>query len=154
MKNIRASQERLAKEKANFEVYKRTEEWSAVATNKQVWSLTKLLSKERKLWNNACVRDNDKFYRLCQEIINLKAANAGLKKKEVAVVATLEEANLARNRIEENACKNLHAKDVALAAVNRRLLEFEVEARAERARADAESAHAAKGEENYQRMLA
>ncbi|MFS7945112.1 hypothetical protein Hanom_Chr06g00520131 [Helianthus anomalus] len=87
MENIKAAQERLAKEKTDFDTYKRTEEWSVVAANKQVRSLKKLLSQERKLWNEARVCDNDKFYCLRQEIINLKAANAGLVKKEAAVVA-------------------------------------------------------------------
>ncbi|KAJ0599175.1 hypothetical protein HanHA300_Chr00c0061g0700241 [Helianthus annuus] len=82
MENIRAAQECLAKEKADFEAYKRTEEWSVVAANKQVRSLTKLLSQERKLWNEAYASDNDKFYRPRQKIINLKAVNAGLEKKK------------------------------------------------------------------------
>ncbi|KAJ0680765.1 hypothetical protein HanPI659440_Chr16g0628021 [Helianthus annuus] len=142
MENISAAQECLAKEKVDFEAYKRTEEWSAFATNKQVRSLTKLLSQERKLWNKACARDNDKFYRLHQEIINFKAANAGLEDKEAAVVAAMEEANLARNRIEESARKDLQDKDVALVEVNQRLVEAE-------ARADAEGTRAAKAEEDY-----
>ncbi|KAJ0437199.1 hypothetical protein HanHA300_Chr16g0599321 [Helianthus annuus] len=142
MENISAAQECLAKEKADFEAYKRTEEWNAVATNKQVRSFTKLLSQERKLWNKARARDNDKFYRLHQEIINFKAANAGLEEKEAAVVAAMKEASLARNKIEESARKDLQAKDVALAKVNQRLVEAE-------ARADAEGASAAKAEEDY-----
>ncbi|MFS8014608.1 hypothetical protein Hanom_Chr15g01346521 [Helianthus anomalus] len=56
------------------------------------------------------------------------------------VPAEMEETILARNRIEEDACKNLQAKDVALAELNRRLLEAKTEARAERTRADAQSA--------------
>ncbi|MFS7947549.1 hypothetical protein Hanom_Chr06g00549571 [Helianthus anomalus] len=121
--------ERLTEEKADFEEYKRTEEWSVVAANKQVRSLTKLLSQERKLWNEACAHDNDKFYRLCQEIITLKAANAGLVKKEAIAPTTIEEATFARNRME--IC-NIPYKT----------------------RVDAESARAIKAEENYERVLA
>ncbi|MFS8014607.1 hypothetical protein Hanom_Chr15g01346511 [Helianthus anomalus] len=87
MDNLKAAQERLAKEKVDFEEYKRTEEWSAVATNEQVRCLTKILSQERKLWYEACARDNDEFYHILQEIINLKAANAGLAKNDTAVSA-------------------------------------------------------------------
>ncbi|KAJ0779589.1 hypothetical protein HanPI659440_Chr06g0228171 [Helianthus annuus] len=158
MEIIKVGQERLAKEKADFEAYKRTEKWSAAAANKQVRSLTKILSQERKLSNEACACDNDKFYHLLQEIINMKAANSGLAKKEVAVVVAIEDAILAHNRME----------DVALAELNGRLLEAEAEARAERARADAqsalaevektradaESARAVKEGENCERVLA
>ncbi|KAF5810524.1 hypothetical protein HanRHA438_Chr04g0180171 [Helianthus annuus] len=140
MENIRAAVERLAKEKVEFETYKMTEEWVAVVVHIQVWSLTKLLSQERKIWNEACVREDEKIYRLRQEIMNLKAANAGLEKREVAKVAAMKEAivartttakakekaNLARNRIEEKARKDLQAHEVALAEVNRGLVEAEV----------------------------
>ncbi|KAM0054064.1 hypothetical protein Hdeb2414_s0006g00190881 [Helianthus debilis subsp. tardiflorus] len=140
MDNLKAAQERLAKEKADFEEYKRTEEWSAAAANEQVRSSTKILSPERKLWYEACTRDNDEFYHILQEIINLKAANAGLAKNETAVVAAIEETILACNRMEEDARKNLQAKDVAPAELNRRLLEAKMEVRAERIRVDAQSA--------------
>ncbi|KAJ0780657.1 hypothetical protein HanPI659440_Chr06g0240191 [Helianthus annuus] len=103
-----------------------------------------------------------------QKIINLKAANAGLVKKEAAVVAAMEDVTLPRNRMEEDARNDLQAKDVALAELNRRLLEVEAEAKAERAQADAqsacaeaektkadvESARAVKAKENYERVLA
>ncbi|MFS7930489.1 hypothetical protein Hanom_Chr04g00344931 [Helianthus anomalus] len=127
MENIRAIEERLAKEKVYFETYKRTEEWVVVSVHIQ---------------NEACVRENEKFYRLRQEIVNLKAANARLKKREVATVAAMEEAivartttvkamekaNLARNRIEENARKDLQAHELVLAEVNRRLVKAEARA--------------------------
>ncbi|MFS7993356.1 hypothetical protein Hanom_Chr12g01093091 [Helianthus anomalus] len=58
MEKIRASEGRLAKEKADFEAYKRTKQWGATAGHKQVRSLTHLLSEERKLWKEACARVN------------------------------------------------------------------------------------------------
>ncbi|KAM0064233.1 hypothetical protein Hdeb2414_s0003g00100471 [Helianthus debilis subsp. tardiflorus] len=66
----------------------------------------------------------------------------------------MEEANFARNRIEKSARKDLQSRDVALAEVNRRLVDAEEEARAERAWTDAESACTDKAEEDYQRVLA
>ncbi|MFS7939278.1 hypothetical protein Hanom_Chr05g00449871 [Helianthus anomalus] len=49
MENIKAAEERLAKEKADFKAYKRTEDWVVGAAHKKVQSFTKLLSQERKL---------------------------------------------------------------------------------------------------------
>ncbi|MFS8008342.1 hypothetical protein Hanom_Chr14g01271561 [Helianthus anomalus] len=138
MENIRAAQERMAKEKGNFETYKRTEKWAT-----------------REHWNEACACDNDKFYHLRQKIVNLKAANAGLEKRENAAVATMEEAIVARTTtveamrkptLRETARKDLQAKDVALAEVTRRLIEAEV-------RAYAEGPRVTKVEEDHQRVL-
>ncbi|KAJ0792780.1 hypothetical protein HanOQP8_Chr01g0021821 [Helianthus annuus] len=64
MKKVEAVEERLAKQKADFEAYKRTEQWAATASHQQVRSLTNLLAEERKLWKEACARENEKFYRL------------------------------------------------------------------------------------------
>ncbi|KAJ0463643.1 hypothetical protein HanHA300_Chr14g0518001 [Helianthus annuus] len=69
-------------EKGDFEMYKRTEQWVAVADNKQIWSLTKLLSQERELYNEACACYNDKIYRLRQEI---ESARKDLQAKDVAL---------------------------------------------------------------------
>ncbi|MFS7993361.1 hypothetical protein Hanom_Chr12g01093151 [Helianthus anomalus] len=81
IEKIRASEGRLAKEKADFKDYKQTEQWGATASHKQVRSLTHLLSEERKLWKEACSRENEKLFRLRQENINLKAVNAALVKE-------------------------------------------------------------------------
>ncbi|KAF5802825.1 hypothetical protein HanRHA438_Chr06g0273361 [Helianthus annuus] len=75
--------------KADFEAYKRTEQWAAAAGHKQVRSLTNLLAEERKLWKEACARENEKFYRLRQEINNLKAANVTLAQEKVAADAAI-----------------------------------------------------------------
>ncbi|MFS8034846.1 hypothetical protein Hanom_Chr17g01585981 [Helianthus anomalus] len=56
-----------------------------------VRSLAKLLSDERKLWKEACARENEKLFHVRQELSNLKAANAALvKEKTVAEVAIKE----------------------------------------------------------------
>ncbi|KAM0070011.1 hypothetical protein Hdeb2414_s0001g00008251 [Helianthus debilis subsp. tardiflorus] len=92
MDKIRASEERLLKEKADFEAYKRTKEWAMAAGHKQVRSLTDLLSEVRKLWKEAFARENENFYRLHQENVILKAANAALVKEKIATVAAMKDA--------------------------------------------------------------
>ncbi|KAF5768352.1 hypothetical protein HanRHA438_Chr14g0646091 [Helianthus annuus] len=71
--------------------------------------------------------------------------------KEAIVVSTtaveaMEEANLARKRIEESVRKDLQAKDVALSEVNRRLIEAG-------GRAYAEGPRAPRVEEDRQQVL-
>ncbi|MFS7969683.1 hypothetical protein Hanom_Chr09g00812061 [Helianthus anomalus] len=69
MEKIQVVEERLAKERTDFEAYKWTEKWAAATSQKQVWSLSLLLSQEHKLWNEACAREYEKFYRLRQEML-------------------------------------------------------------------------------------
>ncbi|KAJ0908583.1 hypothetical protein HanRHA438_Chr00c11g0848661 [Helianthus annuus] len=82
----------LEKEKAAFEKLKQTERWAASAGLEQVRSLAKLLSEERKHWKEACARENEKIFRLHQELNNLKAANAALVKEKIAGEAAVKEA--------------------------------------------------------------
>ncbi|KAJ0623224.1 hypothetical protein HanIR_Chr01g0029441 [Helianthus annuus] len=96
MKNMQAAEERLAKQKADFKAYKRTKQWAAAAGHQQVRSLTNLLAEERKLWKEACARENEKFYRLRQKINNLKVANATFAKEKAASEATMKEAEARR----------------------------------------------------------
>ncbi|KAJ0719209.1 hypothetical protein HanRHA438_Chr08g0350681 [Helianthus annuus] len=145
MEKIQAAKEPLAKEKVDFEAYKLTEEWATAAGHKQVGSLNQLLSQERKLWKEAYTRENEKFYRLHQEIVNLKAANTSLEKKEAATIAAMEKAIAGRNTtvraleeanvghtsvvkaLEEAklAYTALEVRDTTLADVNRHLVEAE-----------------------------
>ncbi|KAM0034305.1 hypothetical protein Hdeb2414_s0016g00496031 [Helianthus debilis subsp. tardiflorus] len=85
-------QGQLEREKAAFEKLKQTERWAASAGLKQVRSLAKLLSDERKLWKEACDRENEKLFRVRQELNNLKAANATLVKEKAATEAAVKEA--------------------------------------------------------------
>ncbi|MFS8008628.1 hypothetical protein Hanom_Chr14g01275011 [Helianthus anomalus] len=88
MKTAREGVERLKKDRATFEKLKQTETWAATAGLKQVHSLTKLLSDERKGWREACARENEKLFHVYQELTNLKAANAALMKEKAATEAT------------------------------------------------------------------
>ncbi|KAM0040388.1 hypothetical protein Hdeb2414_s0012g00393281 [Helianthus debilis subsp. tardiflorus] len=84
MKTAQAAEEHLEKEKVVFEKLKQTQEWTASSRLKHVRSLANLLTKERKLWKEACARENEKFFHLRQELNNLKAANASLVKEKTA----------------------------------------------------------------------
>ncbi|KAJ0795403.1 hypothetical protein HanPI659440_Chr04g0150091 [Helianthus annuus] len=93
MKTAQEGVEQLVKEKAAFEKLKQTERGAASAGLEQVRSLAKLLSDERKLWKEACARENEKLFRVRRELNNLKAANAALVKEKTAVEAAIKEAD-------------------------------------------------------------
>ncbi|KAJ0700640.1 hypothetical protein HanOQP8_Chr10g0370441 [Helianthus annuus] len=92
MKTAQAAEVHLEKEKAAFEKLKQTQRWAASAGLEQVRSLAKLLSDERKIWKEACARENEKLFRLRQELNNLKAANAALVKEKTTAEAAVKEA--------------------------------------------------------------
>ncbi|MFS8003077.1 hypothetical protein Hanom_Chr13g01209651 [Helianthus anomalus] len=150
MKKVQAAEERLANQKADFEAYKRKKQWAIAAGHQQVRSLTNLLAEKRKLWKEACAGENERFYRLRQEINNLKAANATLAKEKAATEATMKEAearreamvkeladaNVGRTRIakiiedlKEESHKLVEACETILGDVNRLLEEAETLAR-------------------------
>ncbi|KAM0040432.1 hypothetical protein Hdeb2414_s0012g00393821 [Helianthus debilis subsp. tardiflorus] len=94
----REGAEQLKKDRAAFEKLKQTEAWAATTGLKQVRTLAKLLSDERKSWKEACARENEKFFRIHQELTNLKAANASLIKERVAAEAASKETKEAEAR--------------------------------------------------------
>ncbi|KAM0012016.1 hypothetical protein Hdeb2414_s0057g00758571 [Helianthus debilis subsp. tardiflorus] len=91
MKTAQVAEERLVKQKAEFEKLKQTEEWTASSGLQQVRSLANLLIEERKLWKEACATENEKFFRHYQELNNLKAANASLVKEKTAAETAAKE---------------------------------------------------------------
>ncbi|KAF5775593.1 hypothetical protein HanXRQr2_Chr13g0613821 [Helianthus annuus] len=66
VKAAREGVEQMERQKAAFERLKQTERWAASAGLEQVRSLAKLLSVERKLWKEACARENEKLFRVRQ----------------------------------------------------------------------------------------
>ncbi|MFS8004180.1 hypothetical protein Hanom_Chr13g01222661 [Helianthus anomalus] len=92
VKAAREGADQLKKDRAAFEKLKQTETWVASASLKQVRYFTKLLSDEPKGWREACARENEKLFRVRQELTNLKAANAELMKEKAAAEATAKEA--------------------------------------------------------------
>ncbi|KAF5802250.1 hypothetical protein HanXRQr2_Chr06g0257391 [Helianthus annuus] len=98
IKAARAGAEQLEKDRAAFEKQKQTLEWAATAQLKQVRTLAKLLSderkswnekysNERKKWNESWAKQNDNLFRARQELTNAKAANVTLGKEKAAAEA-------------------------------------------------------------------
>ncbi|KAM0066973.1 hypothetical protein Hdeb2414_s0002g00055351 [Helianthus debilis subsp. tardiflorus] len=94
----RKGAEQLEIDRAAFEKLKQTKAWAATAGFKQVRTLAKLLSDERKGWREACARKNEKLFRVRQELTNLKEANAALMKEKAAVEAVAKEPKEAEGR--------------------------------------------------------
>ncbi|KAJ0616120.1 hypothetical protein HanRHA438_Chr02g0085621 [Helianthus annuus] len=127
MEKVQASEERLAKQKADFEAYKRTEQWATAVGHQLVWSLTHLLSEERMLWKEVCW--------LCQDGQNGRGAHATAKEAEArheASVKDLEYANVGCAKMakmieefKEDSRKELEACELIIADVNQRLVEAE-----------------------------
>ncbi|KAJ0755041.1 hypothetical protein HanPI659440_Chr09g0353491 [Helianthus annuus] len=95
VKAARAGAEQLEKDRAAFEKQKQTSEWAVTAQLKQVRTLAKLLSderkswnekfsNERKKWNESWAKQNDNLFRARQELTNAKAANVALGKEKAA----------------------------------------------------------------------
>ncbi|KAJ0648863.1 hypothetical protein HanLR1_Chr15g0577641 [Helianthus annuus] len=98
IKAARAGAEQLEKDRAAFEKQKQTSEWAATAQLKQVCTLAKLLSDERKSWNEklsnerrkwneSWAKQNNNLFRARQELTNAKAANVALGREKAAAEA-------------------------------------------------------------------
>ncbi|XP_035844467.1 uncharacterized protein LOC110933873 [Helianthus annuus] len=122
-KVAREGVEQLEREKAAFEKLKQTETWVATASLKQVRTLAKLLSDEHKGWREACARENEKLFRVRQELTNLKAANAALMKEKAVAEAAAKEAKEAEAR----GAKALEAADADRNNLNKVVEDLKVE---------------------------
>ncbi|KAJ0610207.1 putative AH/BAR domain superfamily protein [Helianthus annuus] len=109
VKAARAGAERLERDRAAFEKQKQTAEWAATAEIKQVRTLAKLLSEERKSWRETLsserkswkeswARVNETLFRVRQELTNAKAANAALSKEKAAAEVIAVKAQQAEAR--------------------------------------------------------
>ncbi|MFS7946615.1 hypothetical protein Hanom_Chr06g00538481 [Helianthus anomalus] len=102
--------------------------WSASTGLRQVRSLTKLLSNERKGWREAYARENEKLFRVHQELKNLKAANASLVKEKAATEAAAKEAETrgvtALKEAEVRAAKALEDADADSTNLNKAVEEL------------------------------
>ncbi|KAJ0827261.1 hypothetical protein HanRHA438_Chr17g0823671 [Helianthus annuus] len=110
VKAAREGAEQLERDRAAFEKHKQTEEWAATAELKQVRTLSKLLSDERKSWNEklsderkswkvSWAKQNETLFRVSQELINVKAANAALGKEKAAAKAVAGKAREAEAQV-------------------------------------------------------
>ncbi|KAM0000264.1 hypothetical protein Hdeb2414_s0437g00893461 [Helianthus debilis subsp. tardiflorus] len=109
VKAARAGAEQIERDRAAFDKQKHAAEWAATAELKQVRTLAKLLSderkswnekfsNERKKWNESWAKQNDNLFRARQELTNAKAANAALVKEKAAAVAVAVKAQQAEAR--------------------------------------------------------
>ncbi|KAJ0506997.1 hypothetical protein HanLR1_Chr12g0464881 [Helianthus annuus] len=107
VKAAHAGAEQLEKDRAAFEKQKQTAEWAAAAQLKQVRTLAKLLSderkswneklsNERKKWNESWAKQNDTLFRARQELTNAKAANVALGQEKAAAEAIAVKAQQAK----------------------------------------------------------
>ncbi|KAL9997286.1 hypothetical protein Hdeb2414_s0639g00927891 [Helianthus debilis subsp. tardiflorus] len=131
VKAAREGAEQLEKYKAAFEKLKQTERWAASAGLDQVRTLAKLLSDERKGWREACARENEKLFRVRQELNNLKAANTALVKEKAAAEAAAKEAETrgvtALKESKARATKVLEDADAGRTKLNKAVEELKVE---------------------------
>uniref|UniRef100_A0A251TMF4 Uncharacterized protein n=1 Tax=Helianthus annuus TaxID=4232 RepID=A0A251TMF4_HELAN len=151
VKAARAGTEQLEKDRAAFEKQKQTSEWAATAQLKQVRTLAKLLSderkswnekysNERKKWNESWAKQNDNLFRARQELTNAKAANVALGKEKAAAEAIAVKAQQAEalavkalEEAKETGARTAKALDEAKERENRTSKALE-EANAERTR--------------------
>ncbi|KAJ0467639.1 hypothetical protein HanIR_Chr14g0687541 [Helianthus annuus] len=136
VKVAREGAEQLKREKAAFEKQKQTEVWAATAGLKQVRTLAKLLSDERKGWREACARENEKLFHVRQQVTNLKAANAALVKEKAAGEAAAKEAK----EVEARGAKALEEADADRNNLNKAVEGLKVTARVAEAEARAREA--------------
>ncbi|KAJ0750167.1 hypothetical protein HanLR1_Chr05g0178781 [Helianthus annuus] len=115
-----------------------------------VRSLTKLLSDERKGWREACARENEKLFRVRQELTNLKAANTALVKEKAAAEAAAKEAEArgatALKEAEARAYKALEEADADRTKLNKAVEELKAEVQNRVAILEEVSARATKAE--------
>ncbi|KAJ0501510.1 hypothetical protein HanHA300_Chr11g0401611 [Helianthus annuus] len=142
VKDFEKAKAALTEEKAAFEAEKKSEEWGREGLRSKLRAAEELLSKERADWKEVCKKDNQRMYAARAKITDLEAQNATLTKKVEDIEADKErfEAELKAQVASKD--KDLHAKDVEIAKLKRRLREqtdksesLEIDLEAERVKA-------------------
>ncbi|MFS7931432.1 hypothetical protein Hanom_Chr04g00355921 [Helianthus anomalus] len=110
VKAAREGAEQLEREKAAFEKLKQTESWTATVGLKQVHTLAKLLSDERKGWREACARENEKHFPYADRN-NLIKAVENFKVEVQNWVTILEEVTARANEAETRAREAAEARN-------------------------------------------
>ncbi|KAF5809655.1 hypothetical protein HanXRQr2_Chr04g0159781 [Helianthus annuus] len=143
-------------ERAKFEADKKAEEWGREGLQKKLHNVEEQLAKEKAEFKRICAQDNERTYALRQKIVALEAKVADLTSKveEAQGEKTAKqqmEIELTEAKVQlSNKDKDLHAKDVEIAELKRRLNEqidrcesLEIDLEAEKVKAaDAEEARA------------
>ncbi|KAJ0507133.1 hypothetical protein HanIR_Chr11g0502981 [Helianthus annuus] len=139
----------LGEERAKFEADKKAEEWGREGLQKKLHNVEEQLAKEKAEFKRICAQDNERAYAARQKIVDLEAKVADLTSK----VEEAQERRLPSSRwrlVELSEVKvqlsskdrDLHAKDVEIAELKRRLNEqidrcesLEIDLEAERVKA-------------------
>ncbi|KAJ0861076.1 hypothetical protein HanPSC8_Chr12g0502651 [Helianthus annuus] len=143
-------------ERAKFEADRKAEEWGREGLQKKLHNVEEQLAKEKAEFKRICAQDNERTYALRQKIVGLEATVADLTSKveEAQGEKTAKqqmEVELTEAKVQlSNKDKDLHAKDVEIAELKRRLNEqidrcesLEIDLEAEKVKAtDAEEARA------------
>ncbi|KAJ0476403.1 hypothetical protein HanHA300_Chr13g0477001 [Helianthus annuus] len=146
----------LDEERAKFEADKKAEEWGREGLQKKLHNAEEQLAKEKAEFKRICAQDNERTYALRQKIVGLEATVADLTSKveEAQGEKTAKqqmEVELTEAKVQlSNKDKDIHAKDVEIAELKRRLNEqidrcesLEIDLEAEKVKAaDAEEARA------------
>ncbi|KAJ0627718.1 hypothetical protein HanHA89_Chr01g0028911 [Helianthus annuus] len=150
--NARAANHQIVREwrtmRAKFEADKKAEEWGREGLQKKLHNVEEQLAKEKAEFKRICAQDNERAYAARQKIVDLEAKVADLTSK--VEDAQGEKAAKQQMEVEFSEVKvqlsskdrDLHAKDVEIAELKRRLNEqidicesLEIDLEAERVKA-------------------
>ncbi|KAJ0884296.1 hypothetical protein HanPSC8_Chr10g0432091 [Helianthus annuus] len=138
----------LGEERAKFEADKKAEAWGREGLQKKLHNVEEQLAKEKAEFKRICAQDNERAYAARQKIVDLEAKVADLTSKveeaqgEKAAKQQVE-VELSEVKVQlSNKDRDLHAKDVEIAELKRRLNEqidrcesLEIDLEAERVKA-------------------
>ncbi|MFS7945762.1 hypothetical protein Hanom_Chr06g00527961 [Helianthus anomalus] len=111
VKDFEKAKAAFSVDKAKFEADRKSEEWGREGLRGKLRAVEDLLAKERADWKEICKKDNQRMYAARAKITELEAQNATLTKK-VELKAQVASKD-----------KDMHAKDVEIAELKRRLCE-------------------------------
>ncbi|KAJ0747670.1 hypothetical protein HanOQP8_Chr05g0192241 [Helianthus annuus] len=142
VKDFEKAKAAFAEEKAKFESDKKSEEWGREGLRGKLRAAEELLSKERAEWKEVCKKDNQRMYAARNKITDLEAQITTLTKRVEDVGADKERVEAELKVQVASRDKDLHAKDVEIAELKRRLREqtdksesLEIDSEAERVKA-------------------
>ncbi|KAF5799237.1 hypothetical protein HanXRQr2_Chr07g0302281 [Helianthus annuus] len=142
VKELEKTKVAFAEEKAKFDSEKKSEVWGREGLRSKLRAAEELLSKERAEWKEVCKKDNQRTFAARSKITDLEAQNATLIKKVEDIESDKERVEAELKAQVASRDKDLHAKDVEIAELKRRLREqtdksesLEIDLEAERVKA-------------------
>ncbi|XP_022030346.2 myosin-6-like [Helianthus annuus] len=151
VKDFEKMKANFSEEKAKFESDRKSEEWGREGLWGKLRAAEDLLAKERADWKEICKKDNQPMYAVRTKITDLEAQNATLMKKVEDVEADKERAEAKLKAQLASKDKDLHAKDVEITELKRRLREQTDKSESLETDLEAERVKAATAEEAKQK---